>query len=545
MARPERIKELLYDYVGVVTYTGTPLEKNAEGFFEGWFNSVDYLKDHPDQCGFYDCKDDYLERKIPWALLKGKGDKTVVLVHHTDTVDTDDYGVYKDIAHKPDELYALFKQGKFTISPEVQKDVDSGEWVFGRGASDMKSGGAMHMALFEEYSQEEDFEGNVLLLGLPDEENSSAGMRSAAYLMKDLKDKYGLDYVLMIDGEPHERVDESKYTIYDGAVGKVMPIFLARGKLSHVGQIYQGFNPINLLSAVVRKTELLPEFVETVGTTTAPGPCWLYMKDRKEVYDVSLPLTAGGYMSVLPLTRTPKDIVDRLKELSIEAFDEVIADMKEAYKPYKAASLVDYGDLNYTSKVKTYDELYSEVLDQDPANKEVLDQLEKDLVAQIRKGDFDRVEASFRLMEKTLSLHKDRDPMLVIGIAAPYYPAVNNRDLDNFSDMEALLDDLAAFSRETCKTDIEVQNYFTGICDLSYGMFTESDETIDYIENNMLLWGSEYEIPLHLIKDMSMPVLNIGAWGKDLHMYTERIKKEDLFENIPKLSDFVIRKCLD
>ena len=107
----------------------------------------------------------------------------------------------------------------------------------------------------------------------------------------------------MLNVEPHERTDKDQAVIYDGSVGKLMPVVYVKGKLAHVGQVFRGFNPINLLSEIVRRTELNPDFMERVGNTTTPPPAWLYMKDRKDVYDVSLPLAAAGYMSVLTLDR--------------------------------------------------------------------------------------------------------------------------------------------------------------------------------------------------------------------------------------------------
>ena len=64
--------------------------------------------------------------------------------------------------------------------------------------------------------------------------------------------------------------------------------------------------------------------METVGNTTTPPPTWLYMKDRKEVYDVSLPIAAAGYMSILTLDKPPKEIFDKLSEISNQAFEEVL-----------------------------------------------------------------------------------------------------------------------------------------------------------------------------------------------------------------------------
>ena len=544
MKRQERIQELAEKYIARVTHTGTSLEKNSESFFQDYFNEVSYFNENPDHCGFYPVKNDHLDRTIPWALLKGRGNKAVVWIHHTDTVDTDDFGNYKEEAYKIDTARKLLHDGLLPIKEEVKNDLESGEWLFGRGISDMKGGGAIQLALLEEYSKDSEFEGNILLLGVPDEENSSAGMRSASYLMKDLKEKYGLDYILMMDIEPHEREEEDKITIYDGSIGKVMPLFLARGKLAHTGQIYTGLNPIHLLSDLVQRTELSTDFVESKGSTTSPGPTWLYMKDRKYVYDVSLPITAAGYMSVLPLTKSPKEIMEILKRNARDSFDQVIKNMKERYEIYQKQSVIDYGQMEYESKVWTFDELLTIVKKENPHKTAEMEEKENQLVLSIQKGDLDRVEASIQWMEYILSLSKDKDPCIVIALAAPYYPAVNNSDLACYQETLDFIKDLEKESLDKFDLGIQVQNYFTGICDLSYGMFTESDETIAYIEDNMLLWGKDYEIPLQLIKEMSMPVFNIGAWGKDLHKYTERVLKEDLLVRIPHLVDYTIKYFL-
>ena len=68
----------------------------------------------------------------------------------------------------------------------------------------MKGGGSIQLALLDRYGEEE-FTGNLVVLGLPDEENLSAGMRAAVKLLSALKREHRLNYVLMINSEPHQR----------------------------------------------------------------------------------------------------------------------------------------------------------------------------------------------------------------------------------------------------------------------------------------------------------------------------------------------------
>lgn len=545
MKLSERIDKNLLDYLKAKTHTGTDLERNNEVFFEKWFESVPYLKRNPEYCGFHEIKDDKFGRKSPWALLRGEGKRTVIMIHHTDTVDVDDYAKNKEFAYEPYELERLYKLGNVELDDATKEDLHSGEWLFGRGVSDMKGGGSIEVSMFEEYSEMDSFNGNILLIGVPDEENLSAGMRSAIVLIKELKEKYNLEYVLMLNVEPHDRINENEITIYDGSVGKIMPIFMVRGKLAHVGQIYKGFNPINLLSAIIRKTELNPDFIEKAGNTVTPPPAWLYFKDRKDIYDVSLPHSAGGYMSILTLSKSPKDILNQLKEISEEAFEEVIADMKLSYEIFKSLTDLNYGDMEWKANVKFYGEIYSEnVKEKGETFINEITEYRKKLEEKINNNEISRIDGAYKLMERTLEYSSDLSPVVVIALAPPYYPSTNNSMLQNAKEINELIVKMDEFAREEIGNGLHTQNYYTGISDLSYALYTADNDNINYISSNMVFWGDMYYIPLDIIREQSVPVLNVGPWGKDLHKYTERVNKKDLFENIPKLIDFLIKNIL-
>ena len=410
----------------------------------------------------------------------------------------------------------------------------------------MKGGAAIHLSLLEQYTEDPDFKGNLLLLGLPDEENLSAGMRGAVSLLESLKEKHDLNYILMLNVEPHERDTEQVATIYDGSVGKLMPVVYVRGKLAHVGQVFRGFNPINLLSEIVRKTELNPDFIETVGNTTTPPPTWLYMKDKKEVYDVSLPIAAAGYMSILTLDKPPKEIFDRLHELSTQAFEEVIADVNKSYSRYQEMSGRKLEELTWKPNVKLYGDLYKEaVRDSGEAFTSAMEALMQEIKSSFNKGELSIIDGAYMIIEKTLEFVNDLSPVVVLALAPPYYPNTNNKMVaDKCAEINRAVESLVDFAKKEWNQEYFVQNYFTGISDLSYAMFEADSENIDYIEENMMMWKHVYYIPLDKIKKLSVPVLNIGPWGRDLHKYTERVYIEDLFERTPVLIDRTIKQLL-
>lgn len=542
-----QIEKYLRSYVGTITHTSTSLENNNITFFENYFNSITYFTENPGNFGYYPIENDSLGRKVPWGLLKGEGRDTVVLIHHTDTVDTDDYGIHQALAYQPFVLTKEYTEGLMDLDDKSRADLSSGDWLFGRGVADMKGGAAIHFALLEEYTKQTDFKGNIVLLGLPDEENLSAGMRSAVTLLKELKDEHELNYVLLLNVEPQEREENNLMRLYDGSVGKLMPIVYVRGKLAHVGQVFNGLNPIAILSEMVSATELNSDFSEQVGNTLTPPPTWLYLKDRKQVYDVSLPLAAAGYMSVLTLDRPPLEIMSDLKKIAEDSFSKVIERTKKSYQVYRAQADQGPLELDWEVNVKTYDELYQAALaDSGEALVQELAAYEKDAREQIEGGSLSIPEASFGLIEKTILHLKDTSPMVVLAMSPPYYPHTNISMLpESKNQMSSLIGMLETMSREDLGCDFHVKNYYTGISDLSYGIFQDDETGIDFIRSNMLLWGEMYSIPFETIKEISMPVLNIGPWGKDFHKFTERVYLPDLYDRIPRLVDATIKHLLD
>ncbi len=538
-----RIEELLAAYVGTATHTSTPLERNNQVFFEHYFSSIDYFRQHPDHWGFHPIPGDALLRTVPWGLLKGKGDDTIVLIHHSDTVDTDDYGSLKAVAHHPVELTEQYRQGAADLDEDARRDAKSGAWVFGRGVADMKGGACVHLALLEEYARDRAFTGNLLLLALPDEENLSAGMRSAVQLLCDLKEKHGLNYVLLLNAEPQERKEDNLMRLYDGSVGKLMPIFYVRGKLAHVGQVFKGLNPVHLLAEIVTATELNPGFSEHVGNTRTPPPTWLFLKDRKEVYDVSLPLAAAGFMSVLTLDRPAMEIMQHLEVLSREAFQRVIERATQSYRAYTGDA---DATLPWQVNVKTYHQVYRQALeDAGDALKTDLAAYEAQAKQRIGEGTLSMAEAAFGLIERTVSHLKDASPLVVLAMSPPYYPHVHNSMLpDKEPVVSGLLEHLERFAKEQLGFQFYVENYYTGISDLSYGLFQSAPENTDFIQSNMLLWGDVYAVPFEQMQALSIPVLNIGPWGKDFHKYTERVHLKDLKERIPAMVRAAIQHML-
>lgn len=542
--RSKRIESLLKEFMALPTVTGTTDENLALSFYRTFFSSLPYFQENTRQWGTFPCPNDRLHREIAWGLVRGKTTRTVVLIHHMDVVDVDAFGDAQALAYRPDGMKPLFQEGAIPVNDDVRADLQGDTWIFGRGTCDMKGGAAIQLTLLEEWTQKA-MEGNIpegslLVIGVPDEETGSAGMRAAASLFAELEEQFGLQYILMIDAEPHHRPSPDTRVIHDGSIGKVMPVVLARGKSVHLGDIYAGLNPIHLMSALVRQTELWPAMVEHRGNATTPGATWLGLSDRRKAYNVSLPEFAGGYLNVLTLEHTPQEILTALCREAAIAGAKVLADRKGSYLVYRQETPFAPDKPSPLSvQVLTVEALKTALIEQ----KVDLATLEAPIAEKVKNGDVDFREGALQLMETYLHHWQSEDPCFLIGLAAPYYPPVNNADLTSRKATDALVAELSRFVSTHFDQTLYVDNYFRGICDLSYAMFTADPATISFVEQNVLFWNQGYCIPLDAIRHYTMPVLNIGPWGKDLHNVTERVHREDLTIKTPALMEEAIEQA--
>jgi arginine utilization protein RocB len=540
------IEDILYPYVKVRSDTHSALEKDVEPFLMDFFNSIEYFRQHPENFGTYKIYNDVFGRSVCWGLLKGQGDDTVVLIHHYDVVDIEDFKTLKPFAYSPAELEKELLRLKEELLPEAREDLESGAYIFGRGTADMKGGGAIQLALLKRYSSLPELKGNILLISVPDEENLSAGMMGAVLLLEELKEKHRLNYLMMVNSEPHQRVDKSVGVLSEGSVGKMMPFIYVRGFLSHVGKVFEGFNPVSLLSEIVCRTNLNLELSDFIENEASPPPTWLYFKDSKLNYDVSLPQSAGGCLSILTLNREPAAMLESIRSICTDAFEDIILSMNNKYRLYMEKMNKPFRPLPWKAKVVTFKELYDEAYEAyGEAFRHKYEKALEEISARIQKGEATMIESSFSLVEAVYDFINDISPRVVIGLAPPYYPNVSNLYIENISEAARNLShSIMEYSLEHFGQAYSREFFFTGISDLSYTSIRNSKVITEALTGSMPLFGSLYSIPAEVIEDISMPCINVGPWGKDFHKLTERVLKEDLFHRTPRLLNYAISRLL-
>ena len=548
------IKSILYEYVAIGSFSDTEHEREVEPFFVNLMESYPYYKEHPDHFGVFKIPGDHLDRGVCWAFVKGDGEDTVCMVHHYDVVGVEDFKTLKEYALLPDKLHEMLEKNRDMLSDEAKMDLDSGDFLFCKGGCDMKAGGSIQFALMKEYGNlalKGELKGNILVVSVPDEENLSAGMRGAATLLAELKEKYNLNYKLMINSEPHQRRETSVGVFSLGTVGKVMPFVFVRGSMSHVGKVFEGLNPVIILSEIERRTELNMDFTDVVETDSdssecSPPPTWIYMKDSKEVYDVSMPLNAYGCISILNLTSSPMEVLEKLKTICVDSFNQVISEANDAYHTFLSNSKRPQADLPWKSLVSSFDELLGE------AKKDHGEEFEKLYEAKVKEllEDFNSarrsiINCNYELVSFVFDYVDNSAPRVVYGLVPPYYPCVSNLDFEKINqDIKDLYPVLLEYTRDNFNQEYIKEYFFSGICDLSYIDMKDAQGTRKALKESMPLFGDFYDIPLEDIEKISMPGINIGPWGKDFHKLSERVLTEDVYYRTPRILDRAVKYIL-
>ena len=258
----DEVKRLTSELVAIPSINKEPGGESAVAcYVRDYFLSLPYFQKNPRQVMYFQTKNDFVERHSTLAYVKGtkgRSNRTVILIGHIDTVGVDDFGTIREYAFKTEELPQKLKD-TFALAPEVVADIESGEYMFGRGALDMKSGVAGHMYLIKYFSEHpEELDGNLVQIAECDEEDNSHGIITAVDYLLELKKTEGFEYIACINADYSTNYmpgDENRY-IYYGSIGKLLPSFVAFGKESHVGSAFNAFDP-NLLIAEVTRLSLI------------------------------------------------------------------------------------------------------------------------------------------------------------------------------------------------------------------------------------------------------------------------------------------------
>ena len=530
------------------------------------------------------------DRKIVWAMVEGEAVAaaaeavpTVLLLGHLDVAGVQDYGFDLD-PFDPEALRQHFLSGgggEAEGENERVRDAVSGDWMFGRGSFDMKSGVAAQVAVMGALQRgRADLPGNVLMVTTPDEEVESAGLMDALEPLIALRDECGLDLVGVINSDytaPREPGDDSRY-VYRGTIGKLLCCFYVRGCETHVGEAFRGIDANLIAANIVRETNLNPDLCdEADGEITVP-PVTQKVRDFKARYDAQTPISAVVHCSCLVHGWTPQDVLVRMVPLARKALSDANRRRVLTWRAYasRQGSTNTLRDLG--GGVYTYRQLYEAVaqrLSREGLEKE-LDERTFGLIGEIRSAtaslsatehDFLVDQACLADLDsrgrsdvivRTLVDIADRErvldpaePTVVVYFAPPFFPPVRG-------DAESQLS--RAIAAEVAEGDyggVRFRGFYPYVSELS---FMRMDDPVyanlPILKANFPLWreGTEemdealkqetFRVPCDLIRELDCDVANIGPWGKEAHGRGERVQKPYSFETMPELIRNVIVRLL-
>ncbi len=530
----KRVEEIALDLASTLSVVDTAGEIEAAKKVYDIFSKMEYYKKNPQNLYFVDSKGDTLGRKSVIAIMEGekaRTDKTILMIGHLDSVGITDYGNLKEYANQPLKLTEKFKQ--IELPPAVKADLDSGDYLFGRGLFDMKAGDAIIMSIMEMISEDiQNFEGNLIFAAVCDEEGNSAGMLNCVGEFVKLQKEKKYDYLALLDAdyitEEYEG-DPNKY-IYIGTVGKVMPTFYVVGKETHVGESFKGIDPNQIAAAITTRINLNPEFSDVAdGEVTLP-PITLKQRDLKTEYSVQIAKSAVVFFNYATHCSTPEIILNKMLKAGEECFSEVIETLDKRYKMFCEMAKREYKPLPWVARTMSFDKLCAAVRKEVPELNEKI----KAKAEALMKENIDSRDRSTKIVEYVHDMWSDKNPVVIVYFSQPYYPHIfveGKRPKE-----KALLEAVELAVKET-KSDYKLgfKKFFPYISDLSYGAVPEEEGIVETFQENLPGYGITYDLPFEDIRALNLPVLDIGSFGKDAHKFTERIEKKYTFNVAPEL----------
>ena len=488
-------------------------------------------------------------RHNTYAILRGRSPRTLVLLGHIDTVGTQDYGPLEPYATDPQALAARVEK-LAALAPEIGPELEAhpGDWAFGRGVVDMKSGVAANIVVLRRFAQAalagEPPPLSLVLLATPDEENESAGVLQAVRWLLRLREEHKLDYLGAINTDyvTARSPGDTSWPVYTGTIGKLLPSFFVAGKESHVGDPYDGLDANLLAAALTTDLSMTPDLCDDVRGQVAPAPVTLHATDLKDTYNVQLPFAAYFYLNVLTLTTGPGELLEKLRARCEAALAAILARVDERERRWleaagqheRAASLQPR-----VGAVLTYDELRRETeatLGAEAVAAALAEEWER------WPATLDKRERSLHLVRRLWQLSGRRGPAVVLYYSPPYYPAIAASP----SALHAAVGQVIAAHPDL---GLVMEEFFPYLSDMSY-LHLDPGVEVAPLTANMPVWRDPgaapqlgaYTLPFEAIRALDLPVVDLGPYGFGAHQRGERLLMSRSYGWLPQLVYEVIAR---
>ncbi|MDQ8057254.1 M20/M25/M40 family metallo-hydrolase [Bacillus velezensis] len=533
MLPEEKIEAITKSLVALNSINGTLGEGKKADYIKDMIKSFPYFQENPSHVWEQAIPEDPYGRKNIFAFIEGNGESlnTVIYHAHLDTVGIEDFGPLKDIAFDSDRLAEYFSNYEF--DRDVQRDARSGEWMFGRGSVDMQSGIAVHLANLLHFSERRDqLPGHILFMANPDEESQHSGILTSISELKRLKQEKHLRYLAAINNDfitPLYEGDTTRY-IYTGAAGKLLPCFAIYGREVHVGDTLSGIDPNLIASEITRRIHNNIHMAENIEGELVLPPTCLYQRDNKEAYNVQTAVSSYVYFNYFIYEKTAKEVMDQLTAVADEACRETEQKLSDYYDEYCERTSLPKKEMSWNVQVYSLEDYLKRLRNRgiDPA--QCIEQTFK---------TYEHLELRmrcFKAVEELQKLDPEQGAKVIIFYAPPYLPhnylkeeSTRDRLLQHV--IQEAVDKTAASTGET----FVFKKFFPYLADGSFLSVHETDEEVSAFTDNFPGWDVIGTIPFKEIRELNIPSVNIGVYGKDGHKWTERVYKPYTFHVLPEL----------
>jgi arginine utilization protein RocB len=514
-----------------ISVTGTPGEQDFSRFLARYLRALPAFADGSAQIFRQPVPGPPEGRECVAALVKGRGRGTVVLCGHFDVVGIADYGDLQELAGEPFALAtALIERLAATgEDPRALADLRSGEYLPGRGLLDMKAGLGAGIAVLEAFAANDERVGNLLFLGVPDEENQSAGMRAAGPLLARIAQEHGLDLALAINLDALQ--DDRSIGL--GCVGKHLVTTYVVGHEAHACYPFNGLSAAYLASAIVQEMEYEPDLAEGEAGTMSAAPVTLLQSDLREGYDVTTPARSWCAFNIITRRRSGREVLDRSAEVVRRALARALAARRERQERAGERGGVSFDNV----PVLTFEEV-----DARAAADAGYGTAKVALAAKLRsRAELTMPERARRMTELAVETARITGPCVVLGFGGLSYPPVPALRMQAEFGLEATVRESVAQAAELAGVDVAIRDQLAVITDMSFPGAYHRAEDMEATRDNplwpdILSWDIE-NYP-------RLPIVNIGPSGRDYHRFVERAEIAYTFAVLPRIVDEVARAVL-
>ena len=459
----------------------------------------------------------------------------VVLMGHFDTVGVDEYGQHKNIASDSARLRQVFEEDQ-TIPQDVRHDLEGGEFEFGRGWLDMKSGVAAIVEVFIEFAKNGGAEGSLILALCPDEEGGSAGVRALAPRINSILKSKKLKLRCVVNADYVSPLDQSDSTraVYTGTIGKYLMLISVFGREAHAGQVWESINAAAVAGWLASNLESDPQLADQLAQEVTAPPATLYLKDGSESYTVMTPPIAHFLLNQFAVKVTPDQIItkyiNRIRgftrhwlERRIKRFERFSGGGGKGRLLDLPMSVIDLTGLveqaQRVSQIEDFATRLAEVREEFAAK------------------EYDERRACMRTVEWLVQTAKAA-PCIVVSFAPPFYPS--NYLLGEERDFVANAAE-RAFAKAAEGERMEIRKFYPFISDMSYFSFPEAPVRTSHWRH--LVENMAYPMDLQewaLLSELNSPVINIGPYGHGAHTIYERVERDWTFGRLPQVIEQMV-----